>query len=286
LVNSNLTLYGRVAHTVKAQTAINFRGPVTPNQNITGAGPIISTLQLSSLSGVIQSGFVFVNASKTIRQLDILNTYYEITSTYFTGGEIRGPLYPLLTSRRRKVPHTILEDIGQYAGRLEQIYRLNHIGANIKRYIAKLVVTLYPAVSSSGNTTTHEYSSIFKYKFAISKRNFDGVRGMRFETNLYGFGETWNFEVYNYQNKNFTTIGTFSKANFWSYGSIPLFSSAVRSYFDADGILQLRVSSSNTSSPLHVDLCTFRTYQPPSLTHQTLRLDMKSLLSLTTGEST
>jgi len=260
---NTMGIYGRIVHNVVGSTGATWNGP----SNTTTNAPALNTFTRYGSTW-------FLNATTTINNaylIDAYSTYFSVASTAFPNGEIRGQILPLIGARRRKVPFSVTTASGTTQG--NDLATLRAISQVNRKFNPNTIVRCSP------DPVVQTYEGIFTFKAGVTKRNIDGVRGFQFEANLRGQGQLYLFEMLNYFNTSWTTLGSFSGATSWTPVFSLVYTFDAANYINSRGMIQVRISSIG-SRQLFIDELAIRLYHARALSAQTLRAYTKFLQHL------
>jgi len=267
VITSSIGFYGRIIQNVTNSTAASLNGPATTTQN---GGFLLN------FTAVGASWFFNLTTTQAVPInpffVDAGTTYLTVASTKFPGGEIRGQVLPIMGSRHRKIPSSVVNIFGTTSGTLSTLRRASQTKSFANHKASYVICAPDPS--------TNLFQAIFNYRSNLNKRNVDGIKGYTFEMNLRGQNQLYTFEFYNSLTASWTTIGTFNGTISWT----PLFAAYYgwdsANYVNSHGYMQVRVSSSGGVGKLLVDLMSVRVFHARFLSSQTLRAYTKFLQHL------
>jgi len=262
IVNS-MVVFGRVVANVSSDTGATWNGPANTTSNA------------ASLNSLNRYGSTwFLNSTSTVLNaflIDAERTYFSVQSSSFPSGEIRGQVLPLNFARHRKIPFESVTATGTTQG--TDFSLLRTISQVNRKLNPNSIVRCIP------DPDALTYEAIFTFKAGVNKRNIDGVRGFQFEANLRGQGQLYLFEMLNFFNSSWTTLGSFSGATSWTPVFSLVYTFDAANYINSRGMIQVRISSIG-SRQLFIDELAIRLYHARALSAQTLRAYTKFLQHL------
>eukprot|EP01101_Sappina_pedata_P013062 TRINITY_DN936_c0_g1_i2.p1 TRINITY_DN936_c0_g1~~TRINITY_DN936_c0_g1_i2.p1 ORF type:complete len:374 (-),score=87.36 TRINITY_DN936_c0_g1_i2:582-1703(-) len=172
-VKDGYGLHGRVVVNLENAKSANFRGP---NAEVSEDGPVISKMVMETQTAHIPSTFTTTDYNSLLYDIDHAKTYLEVLAENAT---IRGQLYPLLVSRRKKVPYQMVLTVGTVRGKFSQVKHALLHGTNQTKGEDKKTMSFIPQdFARNGTTYKNSYfESFMNFIFPFGRRSVQEEEG-------------------------------------------------------------------------------------------------------------
>jgi len=251
-----------ILHNVNNPTKITLNGPALPGRT----GSVVATFptksSYTSVSFHVHSGLMVHNF---LRNLEYVN----IASNSFKSGEIRSQIYPAIEARRREPIASVTVNSGVISGELASTFRKTK-GSFGEHHNPNASLRLVP------DPTTNLFNAVFSFQIPVIPAESWIVRGLALQVNLFGDGDTWNFEWFNFANQSWVLAGTFSALPIgYQYGGAILTDAPeIINYLSPSNQVLVRIRNLNTLNSgrfLTVDQFTVQPYLPAEISNEFIR---------------
>jgi len=196
--------------------------------------------------------------------------YVNIASSTFKSGEIRAQIYPAIESCRREPIASVTVNSGVINGVLSSTFRKSKESFG-EHHNPNASLRLVP------DPTTNIFNAVFTFQIPVIPAESWIVRALSLQVNLFGDGDTWNFEWFNFANQSWVLAGSFSalpSAGYVYGGAILADAPTIINYLSPTNQVLVRVRSLNTLNSgrfLTVDQFTVQPYLPAEITNEFVR---------------